>query len=139
MSAIEINKLVGAILTAGLIFMVINVGVDEMLREDAMEKPDYPVPAAAIEARAKANADKILAFASRRAEEIKSEGVRATTRIFEQIGPEDAELFHFMKSIDALDAIFQQGTTFFLDTRTELFRVFSDRPGAIETKSREQQ
>lgn len=95
--------------------------------------------AAAIEARAQANADKILAFASRRAEEIKSEGVRATTRIFEQIGPEDAELFHFMKSIDALEAIFQQGTTFFLDTRTELFRVFSDRPGAIETKSREQQ
>ena len=52
MSAIEINKLIGAILTAGLIFMVINVGVDEMLREDAMEKPAYPVPAAAIEAPA---------------------------------------------------------------------------------------
>ncbi len=46
MSELEINKLVGAILTAGLIFMVINVGVDEVLREDAMEKPAYPVPAA---------------------------------------------------------------------------------------------
>ncbi len=46
MSAMEINKLVGAVLTAGLILMVINVGVDEALQEKPLEKAVYPVPGA---------------------------------------------------------------------------------------------
>ncbi len=46
MSAMEINKLVAAVLIAGLIFMVINVGVDEALREKPLGKAVYPVPAA---------------------------------------------------------------------------------------------
>ncbi len=44
MSAIEINKLVAAVLVAGLLFMVVNVGVDEILHEDAVEVTVYPVP-----------------------------------------------------------------------------------------------
>ncbi len=46
MSAMEINKLVAAVLTAGLIFMVINVGVDEALDEGPLEQAAYPVPGA---------------------------------------------------------------------------------------------
>ena len=52
MSAIEINKLVAAVLTAGLIFMVINVGVDEALPEKPLEKVVYPVPGAESESAA---------------------------------------------------------------------------------------
>lgn len=44
MTAIEINKLAGAVLVAGLLFMGINVGVDEFLHEEAVEVTVYPVP-----------------------------------------------------------------------------------------------
>ena len=46
MSAMEINKLVAAVLVAGLIFMVINVSVDNALHEKPLEKAVYPVPGA---------------------------------------------------------------------------------------------
>ena len=39
----ELNKLVGAVFTAGLVFMAINVGVDEMLHKSALEMTAYPV------------------------------------------------------------------------------------------------
>lgn len=44
MSAMEINKLVAAVLVAGLIFMAINVGVDEVLQKEPSGKTVYPVP-----------------------------------------------------------------------------------------------
>ncbi len=44
MSAMEINKLVAAILVAGLVFMTISVGVDEAMHRAPSETVAYPVP-----------------------------------------------------------------------------------------------
>ena len=44
MSELELNKIVASILVAGLIFMAISVGVDELWHETALESPVYPVP-----------------------------------------------------------------------------------------------
>lgn len=46
MSAMEVNKFVGAVLVAGLVFMAINVVVDEGLREEPPARTVYPVPKA---------------------------------------------------------------------------------------------
>lgn len=46
MSAMEINKLVAAILVAGLVFMAISVGVDEAMHRAPSETVAYPVPMA---------------------------------------------------------------------------------------------
>ncbi len=42
----EFNKLVASVLVAGLVFMAINVGVDEFSRKNALEQTVYPVPQA---------------------------------------------------------------------------------------------
>ena len=42
----EFNKLVASVLVAGLVFMAINVGVDEFSHKNALEKTVYPVPQA---------------------------------------------------------------------------------------------
>ncbi|MEE8202870.1 MAG: cytochrome c family protein [Alphaproteobacteria bacterium] len=47
MSAIEINKIVGAVLFALLVFTAINVGFDEFFHEQSMEATAYPAPAGA--------------------------------------------------------------------------------------------
>jgi len=47
MSGIEINKLVGAVLVALLLLTAINVGVDEFLEPEPMEKQVYPALAGA--------------------------------------------------------------------------------------------
>ncbi len=47
MSGIELNKLVGAVLVALLLLTAINVGVDEFLEPEPLEKQVYPAPAAA--------------------------------------------------------------------------------------------
>ena len=41
----EFNKLIASVLFAGLVFMAINVGVDEALHKSALEMTAYPVPA----------------------------------------------------------------------------------------------
>ncbi len=43
----EFNKLVASVLVAGLVFMAINVGVNEVMHEDELEMTIYPVPEAA--------------------------------------------------------------------------------------------
>lgn len=43
----EFNKLVASVLVAGLVFMGINVGVDEALHKNPLEKTVYPVPESA--------------------------------------------------------------------------------------------
>ncbi len=94
---------------------------DRLVREGEAE-------AVRIESAARANAEKIQSFAQRRAEEIRSEGVRASRKIYAQIEQEDRELYLFLKSLDALEKVFQQGTTFFLDARSELMELFAKPP-----------
>ena len=43
----EFNKLIASVLVAGLVFVAINVGVDEVLHKSALEMTVYPVPAMA--------------------------------------------------------------------------------------------
>ena len=43
----KFNKLIASVLFAGLVFMAINVGVDEALHKSALEMTAYPVPAMA--------------------------------------------------------------------------------------------
>ncbi len=43
----EFNKLVASVLVAGLVFMLINVGVDEVMHDNELEMTVYPVPEAA--------------------------------------------------------------------------------------------
>jgi cytochrome c len=47
MSALEINKLIAAALVAGLVFMVIDVGVDEFWHETTSDSIHYPLPESA--------------------------------------------------------------------------------------------
>ena len=49
MSALEINKLVAAVLVAGLVFMAINVGVDEVWHETTSDTIHYPLPESAFQ------------------------------------------------------------------------------------------
>ncbi len=43
----EFNKLVASVLVAGLVFMAINVGVNEVMHQNELEMTVYPVPEAA--------------------------------------------------------------------------------------------
>jgi len=81
-----------------------------------------------IKARAEASAMQILAFADRRAKEIESAGIQASTRILAMIAPEDREFFEWLRWLDALKQSLAQKTTFFLDERSPLFEPFAQPP-----------
>ncbi len=65
MPATKINLLILSVLMAGVVFMVINVGVDVIFPERKLEKTVYPVPA--IEPAAEA-ADAVVTAAASVAE-----------------------------------------------------------------------
>ncbi|MBI5865428.1 MAG: protease modulator HflC [Planctomycetes bacterium] len=79
----------------------------------------------AIKSAASAGKEKIMAFARRKAERIKSEGDRAAARILEQIRTEDSDLFIWLRYLDALDAALKERSTIFLDWNTDLFKIFN--------------
>lgn len=81
-----------------------------------------------IKARAEANAQQILAFANRRAKEIESAGIAASTQILKKIQQEDAGLFILLRELDALRASLSQKTTIFLDEKSPLFKPFVQPP-----------
>lgn len=77
-----------------------------------------------IESRAKAAADKILAFAESKAKEIESEGGRASRAYLEQIAQADSEFFIFLRELETLEAVLKSDSTIFFDAQSELFRKF---------------
>lgn len=79
----------------------------------------------AIRARADAAVKQILAFATRRAQEIESAGTAASTRILEQISDKDSEFFIYLRWLDALQESFKNKGTIFLDWDTEIAQKFS--------------
>jgi membrane protease subunit HflC len=81
-----------------------------------------------IKARAEANAQQILAFANRRAKEIESAGIAASTQILKKIQQEDSGLFILLRELDALRASLSQKTTIFLDEKSPLFAPFVNPP-----------
>lgn len=90
---------------------------------------------AAIIARAESQSKQILAFAERKAKEIEAAGVKASQRIFEQIGDEDTEFFIWLRWLEALEAALKTKTTIFLDSNGEIFKHFFEPPtGLIPAK-----
>jgi membrane protease subunit HflC len=86
--------------------------------------------AAGIVARATQEADQVLAFAQRKAEEIRSAGTQAVTRIYSRIEQEDREFFEWLRWMDALKAALAQKTTIFIDEQSPLFAPFVHPPVA---------
>lgn len=85
----------------------------------------------AIRARAEQVKNSLLAFAERKAKEIESAGVQASTRIFGQIDEQDQEFFLWLRRLEALEVSLKTKTTIFLDWSTDLFEDFHRpfRPG----------
>jgi membrane protease subunit HflC len=82
----------------------------------------------AIVARADSRSKQILAFAERKAKEIEAEGVKASQRIFEQIGKEDTDFFIWLRWLEAMQVALAQKTTIFLDSDSEIFKHFFEPP-----------
>lgn len=85
----------------------------------------------AIRARAESDAASILAFADLKAQEIRSAGVQASTRILAQIEATDREFFEWMQWLEALRESLAQRTTVFLDMKSPLFEPFVNPLAAL--------
>ncbi len=81
--------------------------------------------AATITGQALADRNQILEFVKRRAAEIQSTGIEASTSVLKQIAAEDAELFEWLRWLDALRVALRQKSTIFLDSRSGLFDYFN--------------
>lgn len=90
--------------------------------------------AEAIRAEARAKHDKIMAFASQRAEDIRAEGEAQAAEYLQQMG-EDEELAIFLAWLDALETSLSQNTTLVLESNTAPFHLMEinaeTKPGEI--------
>lgn len=86
--------------------------------------------AASIKAAAEAAKQTILSFADRKAKEIESAGVQASTRIFAQIDQQDQEFFIWLRWLEALEVSLRTKATIFLDWNTDMFKNFAAPPTA---------
>jgi modulator of FtsH protease HflC len=66
----------------------------------------------------------IIAFVDNRAQEIESDGTKASQRILAQIKTEDAEFFVWLRYLEALKASLRQRTTIILDSSSDLYQIF---------------
>jgi membrane protease subunit HflC len=83
----------------------------------------------AITATAEADARKILAFAERKAQEVRSTGIQASTNLLRQIEAEDSEFFQYLRWLDALREMLRNRTTIFLDQQSLMHQPFVTPPG----------
>lgn len=90
-----------------------------------------------ITGRAETSAATIMAFANRKAEEIASSGIAASTPIMERINRENPEFFEFLRWMDALRAMFKQRTTFFIDAKSPIYDRFVSPPGGLSAPAAE--
>lgn len=84
--------------------------------------------AEAIKSGAESDARQILAFADRKAQEIRSAGIQASTRILSQIESTDREFFEYLRWLDTLKTSLAQRTTIFIDKDWPLFQPFVNPP-----------
>ncbi len=84
--------------------------------------------AEAIKARAESDAKQILAFADRKATEIRSAGIQASTRILSQIESGDREFFEWLRWLETIKSSLAQRTTIFIDKDWPLFQPFVNPP-----------
>jgi len=78
----------------------------------------------AIKGQADSDAEQILSFADRKAQEIESTGIQASTRILAGIAPEDREFFNYLRWLDALKASLKERATIFLDANSSFYKHF---------------
>ncbi len=96
----------------------------ERQREAARFREEGKSRAQTITSQAESARDQILAFANKKAEEIRATGVAASINILTQIEAEDVEFFEWLRWLDALKVALKERSTIFLDSRSELFRFF---------------
>ena len=106
--------------------------VAERQKEAARFREEGKSQAQTVVAQAEAASQQILAFAGRKAAETRTQGIRASTRILEQIAAEDAEFFEWLRWLDALRVSLRQRSTIFLDSDSALFEPFVAPPAALE-------
>ncbi len=103
---------------------------DQMRKEREIKATQYRQEgisiADAIRAKAEADATQIEVFARRRAQEISSAGVQASTRILARIETEDREFFEWLRWLEAMDNSLRQRTTFFIDTNSPMWQIFNN-------------
>lgn len=81
----------------------------------------------------------ILAFVEAKAQEERSKGVQAATRLLAQIEQEDVKFFEWLRQLDALRISLQQRATIFLDgnsfpdVSTTMFERFIEPPKSLES------
>ena len=111
---------------------------DSMIQERKTKAAKYREEgnsrAEAIKAQAEADAKQILAFADRKAQEIRSAGYEASTRILNQISETDREFFEWLRWLDALRASLKQKTTIFIDQTWPFHEVFVNPPVPAEAQ-----
>lgn len=98
--------------------------IAERQKEAARFREEGKSRAQTITAQALADRDKIISFTMRKAEEISSTGVQASTGILKQIEAEDAAFFEWLRWLDALGVALRQKSTIFLDNNSALFERF---------------
>ena len=90
--------------------------------------------AEAIRAESRAKHDKIMAFASQQAEDIRAEGEAQAAEYLQQMG-EDEELAIFLAWLDALETSLSQNTTLVLESNVAPWHLMkldsTTEPGSI--------
>jgi membrane protease subunit HflC len=99
--------------------------IAERQAEAARYREEGKAVAEKLKGEAEAARQQILAFAQRKAEEERTRGVQASTRILKQIAAEDTEFFEWLRQLDALRGALKQRSTIFLDNNSELFAPFA--------------
>lgn len=84
--------------------------------------------AEAIRARAESTSRQIMAFANRKAAEIESTGIQASTHILERIESQDRDFFAWLRRLDTLEKSLKERSTIFLDSGNTLVDLFMRPP-----------
>lgn len=115
---------------------VFNAMIQERKQTAARYREEGKSRAEAIKKRAESDAEAIIAFAARKAQDIRSIGIQATTEIFKQIRPEDQPFYEFLRILDGIKASLNENTTIFIDDKWPFWSVLTSpptTPGQIPT------
>jgi membrane protease subunit HflC len=105
--------------------------VQEAMKQDLQAKAsrareEGKSRANAIKKQAESDSRTIMAFAERRAEDIESTGVEASTRLLSEIQKQDSEFFIWLRFLEGLKEAFAQRGTIFLDSKDVIYPYFTN-------------
>jgi len=103
----------------------------QMLAENALS--EGAATAKNIRERATTARDRILAFAERRAQNIRAEGEAAAAKYYEAF-KQDEEFAVFLSQVEGLRLTLKKNTTFLLDTKTAPFNLLAPAKPGGDTK-----